>query len=266
MILTKEKEIIVNSRVVSYYRNLGYNAHPNKKLIVPVEHLNKGSHIEINVKCDKCGFESFIQYKTYYMITKYDGLYYCRKNKCFTEKVKKTTLDKYGVSNTSKLKDKQNKWKKTNLEKYGVENTFQSEIIKEKIKQYYRDNYDGAEWNTQIKEIRDKNGWIPDENLEGFEKYIRIVRRLTKRNKKELFEKWNGYDYYDGECIKNNFILKSTDKNYPTIDHKISIKYGFLNGVDEKIISSIENLCITKKKINSTKNYKIEIDFIKNNI
>jgi len=261
MILTKEIEIIVNSRVVPYYRNLGYNTGANKKILIPTEHLNNGSHANIKVKCDKCGYENIIKYKTYLMITKYDGLYYCRKNKCFTDKVKKTTTEKYGVSNTSKLKDKQDKWKETNLEKYGVENTFQSEIIKEKIKQYYRDNYDGAEWNTQVKEIRDKNGWIPDEDLEGFSKYRRIVRKLTRRNKKELFEKWNGYDYYDGDYIKDNFILDAMDRDYPTIDHKISLKHGYINNFNAEDVASIDNICITKRHINSSKRMKTEIEY-----
>jgi hypothetical protein len=46
--------------------------------------------------------------------------------------------------------------------------------------------------------------------------------------KKDLLENWDGYDYYDGEYIKDNFCLYSNDKNYPTMDHKISCYYGFL--------------------------------------
>jgi hypothetical protein len=53
--------------------------------------------------------------------------------------------------------------------------------------------------------------------------YRNEVRRFTNRNKKELFENWNGYDYYDNEFIGNNFVYVHTNRLYPTIDHKISI-------------------------------------------
>ena len=262
MILTKEIEIIVNARVVAYYRSLGYTTSKNKKLIVKVEHLNKGSHSSIEVRCDICGNISKIKYKDYLAKTEFDSKYYCRENKCFTYKVKLSNIIKYGVENTSKLKEKQDKWKKTNLKKFGVENTFQSEIIKEKIRQYYRDNFNGAEWNTQIKEVRDKNGWLSDEDLDVLDKYNRIVRRLSLRNKKTLLENWDGYDYYDKEYIRDNFNLKFTNPNYPSIDHKISIKYGFLNGIDVHEISRLDNLCITKRKINSSKKYKTEEEYL----
>ena len=263
MLLTKKIEIIVNSRVVSHFRELGYITGANKKLIVLIEHLNKGSHSIVEVSCDLCNHETRMSYKDYLNIIKYDGNYYCRENKCFAEKVKKTTLDKHNVSNTSKLKEKQDKWKQTNLELYGVENAFQSEFFKEKIRQYYRDNFNGAEWNTQVKDIRDKNGWIPDEDLEGFIKYKRIARRLTLRNKKTLLKNWNGYDYYDNEYIKDYFILNFKDKKYPTIDHKMSLKYGYLNGINEEIISNMDNLCITKRCINSKKRIMTEDEYKK---
>jgi hypothetical protein len=155
-----------------------------------------------------------------------------------------------------------NKWEETNLQIYGCRNSFQNENIKEKIRQFYRDNYDGAEWNTQVKEIRDKNGWIPDEELEGFDLYKRLCRKYTNRNKKELLKNWNGLDYYDNENIRDNFNLHYLDPNYSTIDHKISVKYGYLNNIDEKIIADVSNLCITKRKINSSKRAKNENDFV----
>ena len=261
MLITKEVEIIVNSVVVPYFRNLGYITGKNQKLVIPIEHLNKGSHSIVDVKCDLCGCINKIPYKVYLKLTEYDGNYYCRVNKCFLEKTKKTNMDKYNVIYTSNLKEKQDKWKQTNLEKYGFENVFQNEEIKEKIRQYYRDNFNGAEWNTQIKEVRDKNGWIPDENLIGFTKYLRIVRRLTNRNKKELMENWDGIDYYDNEYIRDNFNLKNTNKNYPTIDHKISLKYGYINTISEEQIASIDNLCITKRYINSSKHSRTEDEY-----
>lgn len=261
MLLTKEIDIVVNCVVIPHFKKLGYDFKPGQKVTIPIEHLNIGSCYKVLVMCDECGEKQEMPYKSYIKVTKYDGKYYCRKNKCFTIKVKKTTMDTYGVDNTSKLKEKQDKWKSTNIELYGFENVFQNEIVKEKIRQFYRDNYDGAEWNTQVKYIRDNNGWLDGENLEGFEKYKYKCRRKTEKNKKQLFENWDGYDYYDGEYIKDNFIFDCHDPNYPNIDHKISIKYGYENNIDIDIISGVDNLCITKLKINSSKHYMTEEEY-----
>ena len=104
MIITKEVEITLNCVVMPHFRELGYlGLRKNQKLIVPIEHLNKGSGYIVEVECDICGEIKEMPYDTYTKVTKFDGLYYCRKNKCFTEKVKKSSFEKYGVSNTSKL-------------------------------------------------------------------------------------------------------------------------------------------------------------------
>jgi hypothetical protein len=79
---------------------------------------------------------------------------------------------------------------------------------------------------------------------------------LTQINiRKSTFKQdWNGNDYYDGEYIKENYkIYKSNNENYPNIDHKISIVYGFLNDISIEDISSINNLCFTKRKHNMSK-------------
>ena len=83
--------------------------------------------------------------------------------------------------------------------------------------------------------------------------YNKKVKNITRSYKKYLFENWDGYDFYDNEYIKNNLKLKSSNIRYPSIDHKISIKYGFENKIDPEIIGSIDNLCITKRKINRDK-------------
>jgi len=68
-------------------------------------------------------------------------------------------------------------------------------------------------------------------------------------------------DYYDNEYIKENFKLNSNNKNYPTIDHKNSIFYGFINNVSSNEIGGLSNLCITKRFINGSKNKKTEEEF-----
>ena len=75
-----------------------------------------------------------------------------------------------------------------------------------------------------------------------------------KTNRKVLFSLWDGIDFYDGENIIDNMNLHHNDRLYPTVDHKISIYNGFKNNISIEVISSIDNLCITKRHINSTKN------------
>lgn len=99
--------------------------------------------------------------------------------------------------------------------------------------------------------------------LEGFLEYSKTVRSLTNKNKKILFDNWNGIDYYDGDYIKDNFNLMRYSPLYPNVDHKISVSYGFLNLIDEETISNIDNLCITKKIHNQRKHSKIEIEYLK---
>lgn len=260
MLLTKEVEITLNSVMIPYYKKLGYlNLKKNQQMTIPIQHLNKGSNYFVDVKCDICNEITKVPYKIFLKLIEFDGLYYCRKNKCFTLKVKRSSLKKYGVENTSQSEFFKKKLEKTIIEKYGCKNVFQNEDVKNKIKQFYRENYNGAEWNTQVKYVRDKNGWIPDEQLSEWEKYKKLCKKYTNNNKKMLFDNWNGYDYYDGEYIRDNKIF---NYYYPTIDHKISIKYGFLNNISEIDICDITNLCVTKLGLNSSKRMKNDKEFI----
>jgi len=117
----------------------------------------------------------------------------------------------------------------------------------------------------KVKNTKIKNGFIiSDDMISEFLLYKRNVNRITRSNKNELYKNWNGLDHYDGEYIKNNTILNPMDRKYPTIDHKMSIYNGFLDKIDYNIIGNLNNLCITKKYLNSKKGKKTNyFDFIK---
>ena len=66
--------------------------------------------------------------------------------------------------------------------------------------------------------------------------------------------------FYDGEYIKDNLKLKYSDKKYPTLDHKISVLYGFQNNMTIDEINCLENICVTKRSINSSKQHKSYFD------
>lgn len=172
------------------------------------------------------------------------------------EKIKNTFKNKYGdeyLSKTeywkeifkSKVESTIEKCKETCLKKYGVDNVSKVEFIKDRIK--------------NIKEV--SGIIIPDSEIDAWSMYKRNVRRITNNNKKKLYEDWTGYDYYDDEYIKGYLSNTHTHRFYPTIDHKISVYYGFKNSIDPSIIGSIDNLCITKRFINSTKSKLTESEF-----
>ena len=115
----------------------------------------------------------------------------------------------------------------------------------------------------KAKETKIKRGLIiGDDELSEWQLYRKKVSNVTNRYKKKLYEDWEGIDYYDGEYIKENIVLKHTDTKYPTIDHKISLHYGFKNNIPPEVIGDISNLCITKRKNNSSKSRLTEEEYL----
>ena len=259
MIVTKEVSVKITVKNINYLSKLGYlNLKYNDNITIPIKLLPLKSNKEIEVKCSVCGYNKFKKYSDYNRSTTNNSEeYFCIK--CFPLKRKNIWLDKYGVDHpmkdlsisnkasnninnrtTSEKNKQKQKFIKTCLSKYGVKNPSFNKDILLKSK------------STKIK----NNNQIPDELLSDFELYRRKVRVLTKKSKIQLLEFWNGFDFYDGEYIKDNFKLKYYDKKYPTIDHKISILNGFIDKIPEEKIASLDNICFTKKIINSTKNSK----------
>ncbi len=171
------------------------------------------------------------------------GVLYPKQSEVVRSTERKNNIEKYGVEHYSSTDEYKEKYMNTCIEKYGVDNASKYSIFINKIK------------TTKIER------GIQVENIEDFLYYSRIVRTITKKNKKSLLDKWDGNDYYDNEYILENFKLKHTNRKYPTIDHKISVFYGFKNGILPFIIADIDNLCITKRCINSSKNKKTEYEF-----
>ena len=91
------------------------------------------------VKCANCGTVISIEKAI-------DGKKYC-SNKCSCssperlEKVRQTSIAKFGCANAMQSKSIQDKLRKTNRERYGVDNVFQLEEKKEKIRQTNLERY-----------------------------------------------------------------------------------------------------------------------------
>jgi hypothetical protein len=187
------------------------------------------------------------------------------------KKRKNTMIEKYGVDAPMKSKTIQKKQMETLLKNFNVTNPSKSNIIKQKkIKTTMRNwGVDNPLKNNlileKLKQTKIKNGnQISDAELTAWQKYKKEVTIITNKNKKLLFKNWDGFDYYDNEKIAEYLQYDHTTPYYPTIDHKVSIYYGFKHNIDPEIICSIENLCITKRSINSIKNKKTEFEFINN--
>lgn len=161
-------------------------------------------------------------------------------------------LKKYGHTYSFYVDDIKKKIQETNLKKYGHISPFGNKEIQENIK------------NNKIQKISEHetffNGYKYKTDL--FKIYRRKVRYKTGLLKTEILKKWDGYDYYDGEYIKDNFNLDKNNINYPTIDHKISCFYGFINNLNSDYISDISNICITKRYLNTKKGNLNEYEFI----
>jgi len=182
-------------------------------------------------------------------------------NTLFNEKLKLSIMDKYGVDNLSKSEEVREKRKKTMIERYNVEYYVLSKEFKNKSEKSCIKNY-GKSHPMKIKEEVKKrlNKMGLDFETNDFIIYRRLVDKFTKYNRNKLLENWNGNDAYDGEYIKENFNLKGQHGDYPTIDHIKSVKECFNEGLLPIYVADINNLCITKRRINSKKGFKNNIE------
>ncbi len=205
----------------------------------------------------------------------------------FQNKWKETNLEKYGEEHTlglDKCKKRRVRSLKSNKKEINEKrksfwrnlNEEELSIIIGKRKETFKEKY-GVEWISQSdihKELTRKTNeergrWIEGNRSSDYWKYWNEVRNETIKHRIRLFRLWDGNDYYTGEKLVTNEDYKIKYPNahlcsnslQPTVDHKISVKYGFLNNINPKEIGSFKNLCICSRTTNSTKRCKIEKEF-----
>ena len=194
------------------------------------------------------------------------------------EKNKSLFLAKYGVENPFQIPDVKEKIVKTkdhkecyeaikraNRKKYGVENPFQ-------IPAFIESNKSNEAAREKRRQTCVSLGiWTSESEKTEFERYFCEVRIFTRRNRKSLFKVWDGRCFYTGERLitneefgKNNpGISLARNSMRPTIDHKVSIIRGFRDKTQASVIGGVENLCICSQRVNSQKNYRTIIEFLK---
>jgi hypothetical protein len=88
--------------------------------------------------------------------------------------------------------------------------------------------------------------------------FYQICNRLTGLRRKELFDLWDGYDYYDNKYIKDNISLHYSDAEYPSLDHVIPKSECFRQGMTPMEACNVSNLVWTTRRNNSKKYNKIK--------
>jgi hypothetical protein len=156
MILTEDIEVNLNARNISSIRE--YKKDDNlilgEKVIIPVELLSKGSHVRIKCRCDICGKEKEIAYQKYNKNINNGGYYSC-SSKCSQNKVKNTSLSKYGSEYYMKTDEYRERSRKTNMSKYGSECYLTSDEGLRKTKEIILNKL-GVDNPFKSKEIQDK--------------------------------------------------------------------------------------------------------------
>ena len=112
-------------------------------------------------KSDVCKFFNLPNSSISFLL-KYYGIVKARNN--IVKLRENTCLDKYGVSNPSKLKEIRDKVRETNLKRYGVEYNLQIKDFKEKSKQTCLNKY-GTEFANQSDIVKNK---IIDTKIEKY--------------------------------------------------------------------------------------------------
>jgi very-short-patch-repair endonuclease len=124
-----------NSANRKRYLDLGYDFTGwGNEFLVKIEHLTPTTRALITFKCDYCDRKVETDYKKYNLnlkrsITKKDT---CEN--CIQEKIKESSIEKYGVDSPNKSKIVKEKKKEVSIAKYGVENISQMQKVKDKVK------------------------------------------------------------------------------------------------------------------------------------
>jgi hypothetical protein len=158
---------------------------------------------------------------------------------CGTQ-VRKPPSDKY--ENKFCSNKCQGEWRKQNLKDDNI-----------KLASKMRESWSEESWKKSI-ETRKKNGNIITSH--NWKQFWKKCDYLTRKIRQKMLENWDGFDYIDGEYIKDNLKLHYTDTNYPTLDHVKPRSVCFKEGLTPEETTKPENLKWTKRVNNSSKSNK----------
>jgi hypothetical protein len=195
MIKDKFIKVNLNSRNINKIRD--YKS--DKTLVIgdlveiPLSMLDKGSHVRVSCVCDICGLEKNISYQKYIKNISNSGYYSC-SSKCSQNKVKKTSLDKWGEEYYMKTNEFTSRVNKTNLDKYGSEWYLTSKEGKEKISNIINEKY-GVDNPFANKDIKSKifNTINEKYGVDNISKNDKIRNKIGLKNKNVWDNKYKNY-------------------------------------------------------------------------
>ena len=116
----------------------------------------------------------------------------------------------------------------------------------------FRDNEEA--WKKGL-ETRKENGNIITEH--SWKQYWKKCDYLTRKLRKQMIQDWDGYDYIDGEYIRENLDLHYSHKRYPTLDHVVPRSECFKQGLTPEEATQPSNLKWTTRINNSKKHNRV---------
>lgn len=180
MLLTKEVHVSMGGGSIKHYFSLGYkNLTIGKEILVPIEHLTKGSKVFVYVECDYCGRVIKKRFKAYNRerggVVKKDS---CAS--CAGKKTKESNMIAYGVESVMHVEEYIKARDEACIRKYGTKSPSSLPRIKEKVKKSWQRK------TKSEKEIIKKK--IEKTNMERYG--VKCPLEL-KENRKKLFETLN---------------------------------------------------------------------------
>ena len=196
------------------------------------------TEIATEYECDRKWIEDLLKSNNVYK-----NIYERSLNKKYvqrkTKKIEQTCTEKYGLGiiNSGQTESHKQRMKKTNGEKvnpFATDEFYILQIIKGKI--------------------------VPREDKILFDEYKAKVKYYTNKSVKKMSTP--DICYYSGFPIFKDKQINYNSQFYATLDHKISVLYGFIHKIDAEQIGSIENLCWCSRLVNALKCEMTEQEFI----
>lgn len=153
-LIEKSVKIIPSGKMISYYKNKGYDVQWRKEIEISVDDLPENSNIKVLCECDYCGEKIRIRYYEYKKhISGNVNKIAC--SNCANKKCQESNIIKYGVSNVFQLDEVKEKSKNTSLSKYGTEYYTQTDESKKHYKEVCFERY-GTDHPQKNESIRQK--------------------------------------------------------------------------------------------------------------
>lgn len=210
MLKTTNIDVMCRPNNKKRYESKGYVWIYNTYISVKVDDLYPHSAVLVEVLCDYCLEDNIetILLKKYFKYLDQNQNAIIKKDCCIgcsPKKVRESNMLIYGSCNPHDFPDFDNKVKKTSIEKYGVEKYQQSIEIKEKIKNSFIVKF-GVEHHLKLPEFREKQSNTVKEKY-GVS-HISQSNTIKEKVKNTQFEKYGDYYRNTEECIEK---LKSSN-------------------------------------------------------